>query len=384
MTAPFAEGCPSRPCPLCGDGLAITPLEASSALTCYGCGGRWLGPEDLEGYLNRLAADPKVMPSPFLNLAGVIVQGDMLERPRSASRCPDCRETLELLNYGYDSNIMLERCPYAHGVWLRAEQLRPLASLAKGNQRLEPLLESLRAARRVREAHESLRDDVVYATTAIVPFVPIWFFPYDTDRSRRSPAVVTAMLILLNVLVYWLQPQERWFVGLFALRAAVAPLLPWTIVTHMFLHGGFLHLAFNMFFLWLFGRDVEDELGPARFRRLYFLSGIAAAAGQFAFSLDFHNALLGASGAISGVLGAFFYLFPGARIVMRSTMQAGEARPSAKLFLGLWFIKQVHHAFTLWSHVAWFSHVAGFLAGMALAAWHRKKAEESAGLAAER
>ena len=368
MTVPFTEGRPSRPCPLCGDELAITPLEADSAMSCRACGGRWLACEDLEPYLRRLANDESLKPSPMLHDGVVIVSTEELARSRLASLCPLCRDQLESLNYAYDSNIMLGRCPHEHGVWIKKDQLRSLAAFVKGHQRMEPALESMRQARREREEKEERQDQALFLAAHFIPVIPIWFFPYDTEASEsRAPAVATYAIILLNILVFMVEPDlrhARGFVAFLAFIPGIAWFMPWTLVTHLFLHADIFHIGFNMYFLWLFGRDVENDLGAPWFLKLYFFSGMAAAISQVLMTQNLHMALMGASGAISGVMGAFFMRFPRAKVLMRTTTKRGDARVPSSLFLGLWLIGQLYYATHYsWSHIAFFAHIGGFAAG---------------------
>lgn len=364
---------PSRPCPLCGGELAREPRETGSARKCRGCGGCWIAPQDLEAFLRRRAADMGISAGPPLHDAVPLASPGAIERPRTRSECPDCRQPMESFNYAYDSNVMLERCAEGHGVWLRAEHLRPLAEFVKGHEAIEPALEDARRERRERAERQDFRDQALYLASAFVPLAPIVMIPVDTDAPvQDSPAVVTWALILLNVLVYTIEPSHPGggsIMRFFVFVPGLAWLMPWTIVTHQFLHESFLHLAFNMWFLWLFGRDVENKLGSDRYLKLYFASGLIAALGQTLLNWDFMGGLLGASGAISGVMGAYFLLFPGARLLMRTTVGRSHARVSSTLFLAIWFGENLwrgatgHH-----NHVAFFAHVAGFGAGYWLAA----------------
>ena len=144
-------------------------------------------------------------------------------------------------------------------------------------------------------------------------------------------------------------------------------LLPYnllTLLTSMFLHGGIFHLGGNMLYLWIFGNNIEDSMGHARFVLFYALSGVAAALCQFVYDPASELPMVGASGAVSGVLGAYLLLFPYARIktlififIFITTVEL-----PAIVLLTIWFFMQV-----LFSHtqgVAWFAHIGGFLFGL--------------------
>ncbi|HPW19013.1 MAG TPA: rhomboid family intramembrane serine protease [Candidatus Aminicenantes bacterium] len=142
----------------------------------------------------------------------------------------------------------------------------------------------------------------------------------------------------------------------------VPPLL--TLLTSMFLHGGLFHLLGNMLYLWIFGNNVEDRLGPFRFILFYLGSGVAAALAHILAQPSSRVPMIGASGAIAGVLGAYAVLFPRAR-VRTLVFFVGVVRVPAALVLGLWFLLQVLNV-GMGGGVAWFAHIGGFLAGILL------------------
>jgi membrane associated rhomboid family serine protease len=147
---------------------------------------------------------------------------------------------------------------------------------------------------------------------------------------------------------------------------------PFTILTSMFLHGGPLHLGFNMLFLWIFGKNVEDALGRARFLLFYLLCGIAAAFAQIAFSLSPEAQLapmVGASGAIAGVLAAYMVLFPRARVLTLVVIFVfiRLVPLPAGWFIGIWFAGQILSVLLgANTGVAFFAHIGGFVAGFFL------------------
>ncbi len=206
------------------------------------------------------------------------------------------------------------------------------------------------------------------------------FLPLRDDNPRTRFPIVTALLIAANVLVYLygafqLGPigQER-----LALTAGAIPYEivrgidlrpsdvvppPWTILTSMFLHGGFMHLLGNMWFLWVFGDNVEEALGSVRYFLFYFVVGTVGALAQIFAMPDSRIPMIGASGAIAGALGAYVMLYPRARI---STLWfISIIQVPAWIFLGLWFLAQF--LLPTGSGVAWMAHVGGFIAGAGLA-----------------
>src|SRR5204863_5269876 len=165
----------------------------------------------------------------------------------------------------------------------------------------------------------------------------------DIIPSRTTP-FVTIALITVNVIVFLFELSLGRNVDQFTLYWGLVPAaFSWvTVVTSMFLHGGFLHVAGNMLYLWIFGDNVEDRMGHGRFLVFYLLCGIAAALAQTIANPDSIVPMVGASGAIAGVMGAYFVLYPKSRIVTLVVLffffQVIEV--PAILFLGIWFIMQ--------------------------------------------
>ncbi|HYR96333.1 MAG TPA: rhomboid family intramembrane serine protease [Candidatus Binatus sp.] len=211
----------------------------------------------------------------------------------------------------------------------------------------------------------------------------------DTIPARSYP-FVTVALIVANVAVFLhelsLGPYLEQFIYAFGFVPAryhylkvVAPgsvlarLAP--IVTSMFLHGGWLHLIGNMWILWIFGDNVEDRLGKARYLGFYLACGVAAAYTHYWMQPLSDMPTVGASGAIAGVMGGYFVLFPQARVL---TLVPILFYPvilfvPAVTFLGLWFFLQLFNgtfavatADMLAGGVAWWAHVGGFVAGVVL------------------
>jgi membrane associated rhomboid family serine protease len=198
----------------------------------------------------------------------------------------------------------------------------------------------------------------------------------DIIPSRTTP-VVTIALITVNVIVFLFELSLGRNVDQFTLYWGLVPAaFSWvTVVTSMFLHGGFLHVAGNMLYLWIFGDNVEDRMGHGRFLVFYLLCGIAAALAQTISQPDSVVPMVGASGAIAGVMGAYFVLYPKSRIVTLIPLffffQVIEV--PAILFLGIWFLMQFISGLgsivtvatgQAAGGVAFWAHVAGFVAGI--------------------
>jgi len=155
----------------------------------------------------------------------------------------------------------------------------------------------------------------------------------------------------------------------------------YTLFTHMFMHGGWLHIVGNLWFLWIFGDNVEDVMGPLRFFVFYLLCGLAAASAQMWSDVDSVAPMVGASGAIGGVMGAYALLFPRARVhtfIFLGIYMTTVAVP-AVFMLGYWFVLQLLGGLpavggTSSGGVAFWAHVGGFLGGVALVVPFRSRA----------
>ena len=199
----------------------------------------------------------------------------------------------------------------------------------------------------------------------------------DVIPSRTRPGV-TIGLIAVNVLVFLFQAMlsERTaesFVDTFAVVPAHFSLVD--VFTSMFVHAGFAHLAGNLLFLWIFGDNVEDRLGHGRFAVFYLVCGFVAAFAQTALKPDSLIPMVGASGAIAGVMGAYLVLYPHSRVLMLFPLPPIVFELPAVFFLGFWFVMQflsgistlpIFQAGNLSGGVAFWAHVAGFACGLAL------------------
>jgi membrane associated rhomboid family serine protease len=216
----------------------------------------------------------------------------------------------------------------------------------------------------------------------------------DANPTTRTPWV-TLGLIAINVAVFFLwepisgsaQEQQIFFVcegaiprelSSFETLPVLAQECPGgksflvSLFTSMFLHGGFLHIAGNMLYLWVFGNNVEDRMGPIPFLLFYLTAGVVAAYAQVLPDPDSLTPLVGASGAIAGALGAYLVMFPHARVLTLVPiiffLQLMEL--PALIVLGFWFVLQALQgvgSLQAETGVAWFAHIGGFVFGAAIA-----------------
>ena len=188
--------------------------------------------------------------------------------------------------------------------------------------------------------------------------------------------MVTYAVIALNALVFFIELNQgesfirQWAVIPRQLVANPSAEIP-TIFTSMFMHAGWMHLLGNMLFLWIFGDNVEDRLGRAKFLIFYLVCGTVATLAQVAVSAESSIPNLGASGAISGVLAGYLVLFPKGQI--KVLMRGGVVALPALVVIGLWIVLQLISGIGSFTHstqtggVAYMAHIGGFVAGLALA-----------------
>ena len=208
----------------------------------------------------------------------------------------------------------------------------------------------------------------------------------DYNPTSRHPYVTLTIIVTCVLIFIWqlsLDPgRGQLIVQVFGFIPALLfgqgdfglgshPIPPWaTLITSMFLHGGLMHLAGNMLYLWIFGNNIEDVMGHGRFIVFYLLCGLAAAMTQALPDMESTIPMIGASGAISGILGAYLILFPKTKVqviiplgfFMMRTIPAGW-------LLGLWIAFQIISGMSsdvAGGGIAWWAHVGGFVAGMAL------------------
>ena len=203
------------------------------------------------------------------------------------------------------------------------------------------------------------------------------FFPYKDDNPRVLFPFVNFGIIILNVLVFlgqfWISGNDpgigRSLVYMYGF--VPAEFNPLTIFTSMFMHGGFAHIIGNMWFLYIFGDNVESILGHVKYFMFYLACGIGAALAQFFVEPASQVPMIGASGAVAGVLGAYMIRFPKARVHVLAVIIIFITTfvVPAQIVLGLWFLMQLSGGLgslgvDTTGGVAWFAHIGGFIIGV--------------------
>lgn len=214
--------------------------------------------------------------------------------------------------------------------------------------------------------------------------------PISDDNPTRTFPFVSVAIVAISVAVFLYElslgvnsPEMdrfilRWAMTPRTITHAGPELLPAlaTVITSMFLHGGFLHIGGNMLYLWIFGNNVEDVLGHGRFLLFYLLCGIGGAIGHIVSGPNSAAPSLGASGAIAGVLAAYLVLFPRVEVLTAVPIFffISFARLPALVVIGFWFLLQLANGVAsvttqpveMSAGVAWFAHIGGFVTGLLL------------------
>jgi membrane associated rhomboid family serine protease len=210
-------------------------------------------------------------------------------------------------------------------------------------------------------------------------------FPIRDNVESRNLPIVTWLIIALNVFVFLIELSAGSGIESFLQTFGLVPVTFFSnlasgslhVLSSMFLHAGWGHLIGNMWFLYIFGDNVEDRMGHFRYLVFYLITGLCAALTQTFITPDSHIAMVGASGAISGVLGAYMIYYPNARVLTLMPMgsYSRTTEVPAVFFLGLWFVMQLFTGIAPLASgviqdsggVAFWAHVGGFISGAILA-----------------
>ena len=196
---------------------------------------------------------------------------------------------------------------------------------------------------------------------------------YDKKKIKDGFPLVTTLLIVLNTIFFLYSISNLdYFISLFGFTSS--NLLDgrfFTAITYMFLHGNIWHLILNMWFLWVFGNNMESRLGRIKFLGFYFLCGVGGAIVYALAMSDPTAAVIGASGAISGVLGGYLVCFPKNKI--KTFLFLFVASIPAVIYIFVWFLLQLFSTSIIETSVAYWVHIGGFVSGMAFIKMFKKK-----------
>jgi membrane associated rhomboid family serine protease/Zn-finger nucleic acid-binding protein len=337
-----------RSCPRCTFPLDEFTHQGVELDHCRRCGGTFLDPGEASAILGS-AAEPQTWREDYNATSG----------GQSKLRCPAGHMRLEIHPVKFGSNeVEVDVCPKCGGLWLDRHEGTKLYNIV--------------AASRQHAERKELGVDSPGAASYV--FQLLTGFPIEVwNPVKHKPVVVYSIVgVLLAAFIFQLGlmgtfgPEVLNLIALVPARPA-----PWSFITYGFLHGGIAHIVGNLYFLWVFGDNVEDALGPKRFILLYLAANVAGGVLHFLTNLGSEIPMLGASGAVSGLMGAYLVLFP--RVKMWIMFLVIRARVGVVWYLGFWIGYQVLMAAAGVQSVAWFAHLGGFAAGAGLAFVYRDK-----------
>ena len=213
--------------------------------------------------------------------------------------------------------------------------------------------------------------------------------PLKDENPVNSKSYIRLIILIICSLIFLFQSFggiNSFLIGYFGFKpvslidsSGIETFSPFlTIFTSMFMHGGWIHFLGNMLYLWIFADNVEDALGHKKFLIFYLFSGVFASLSQFVFDINSQIPMIGASGAIAGVLGAYFYLFPKAKVlVLIPFIIFFTIRVPANILLLFWFFYQFININDEQSNIAWIAHIGGFVFGLIYVITTREKKFES-------
>ncbi|MCA9549209.1 MAG: rhomboid family intramembrane serine protease [Myxococcales bacterium] len=322
---------------------------------CRRCGGAFFDPGEA-----RTLFGPEVDPATWRALWATTPTGtSRLRCPRDEARLEAHHVRLPGKRAG-PTEVEVDTCPTCQGLWLDAQEGSTLRHVVK------------EAA-----AHAEAR-----ASGEVKPGVPAYLFqvftslPIEVWNPVRRPPVLVYGLVAVLVGVYFF--VELPLQGLLEAQPGLLLLIPkelfhgehvWTLFTSGFLHGGIGHLLGNLYFLWVFGDNVEDTLGRGRFLTLYLVAMVAGALAHAALDPGSEVPMLGASGAIAGLMGAYVVLFPKVKVWL--VLFFIRFRLGVTWYLLVWVLMQLGMGLAGERAVAWMAHLGGFFAGVILAFVYR-------------
>lgn len=277
--------------------------------------------------------------------------------------CPSCNQRMSFINYGYNSNVILDKCFNCGSFWIDNGELQKIAIYRKGNENLREFGAEL--AKETKKSMDMSNDlNSLQANPAFFTTSPLLI---GDELSSAQIPVATILIIIFNIIIFCLSSLMGtsiiYYFG-FIPAAPITFTFFATLVTSIFLHGSLLHLGLNMFYLWIFGDQVEEELGFIKYICFYIIIGIFSNLLAIPFYIYLKEPIIGASGAVSGMMGAYLYLHPKARL--KFLLFNGKIHIKAVYFLVYWIIMNLIFAIFLpnYENIAWGVHVSGFVLGL--------------------
>jgi len=351
-------------CPSCSNQLRQVRSESAILDICPKCKGIWFDSGEFIGFVKHLANSELVHPcetKPFEHRE-VRALHSLKEKNRL---CPRCAAVMKKFNYAADSNVFLDKCESCEGIWADGGEVKAVAEYIKDDPKATEFGRTI--AESTGELCELAGEQAEFNFSRFL-FFPRLIVPLSDDVPRERLPIVTVSLIALYALIF--------VAGVFFDQNKLAAILNFglddlftvDLIVSMFSQGGFFHFIWTMLFLWLFGDNVEDQFSRLGYLFFWLCCGLFASLLYIIFNGNF-SIVTALSGAVSGVMGAYFIFYPIARIrifVIYNVMEIPAA-----LCLGLWFLFQLISPFLSSGGVALssicFAHAGGFILGAAIA-----------------
>jgi len=369
-------------CPTCNNPLKNVRYQHQAIDLCPDCGGIWFDKGELQAVVQSLISEEKV----DYQTAQEAYNPKALPCIREEHRirmCPSCHDQMDTFNYCYDSNIFLDKCSSCGGIWADKGEMKQAARYIKGNPSVKALAQSYAKAQdesikyklKLKELKEDLTGRISIGKLILMR-LSIFPIPLKDDNPISRVPYVTLGLIALNVIIFIFQSL---FIKDLELYARLVGLVPegafavhrlYAFFSSMFVHAGILHIFGNLFFLWLFGDNIEDEWGSMQFLLFYLLCGIVGDITYIFLHPSLTLPIVGASGAISGIMGAYIVLYP--RISVQTFWFGRIRQISAFAYLFSWAMIQFFYGIidivsTCQISVGFWAHIGGFLCGASYA-----------------
>ena len=372
-------------CPSCNAQLKEHKYHGLAIDVCRNCGGIWFDSDELKEFIGHFIQDRDDLPDADIDLHKDVLPTYRISEP--VRTCPRCQQQMGKVNYAYDSNIFIDRCPRCQGIWTDGGEIDKIARHTKGNPEVRALGQALFEIQRETDRLKGEEEfgDAVKMQVGWRMLLPKIIAPLGDDIGTNIFPAVTLSLIAVNVLIFLIQllhvKETAVLFGEFGLvpAALLSGQGYFSLLSAPFFHKGFSHLLGNMLFLGVFGDNVEETFGHLRFLAYYLLFGLAANGVHLLTNLHSEVPAIGASGAVAGVLGAYFALYPYAKIKTLILNQIIEI--PAYLYLGVWILLQFLFGVVFVSaqvhvSVGFFAHMGGFAAGL-IVTWIYKRDRDS-------
>lgn len=358
-------------CPCCKGLLIEQAIGDINFYSCTNCYGVWIPKGKLDLLLNFFVKRVEQAKDRSDTEKTKIKVVDLHKEAKL--KCPVCDIQMFKFNYAYDSNVIIDRCLTCSGIYTDKGEVNKIAEYLKKGENQEQIAKIVFKDMSNKEIAKKEFEDL---QGALVSMALGFALPLADENPTVKKPVFTISIIAVNALVLLLgflfvKDYKTYYYtfGLVPLVLMQGKRL-FSLLAHLFIHGGLLHLAGNMLFLWIFGDNVEDKLGHIKFILLFLFYGIIASLGHVVLNSSSSIPLVGSSGAIAGIMGSYFFFWPRAKLKILVYGKRRTRIIPAFYFFIFWIILQIFLSIRspLFGTVSWQAHIIGFLVGV-FTAW---------------